>query len=102
MKRKTNGNGQTSSRINKSMCSKCGREFWRWESNRTECLLCKPLSPRETQRILKASGCDQPAVRVVAQEIRWSNPASEKSSEIHPVKYYPSKILQFLLPTRPS
>ena len=102
MKRKTNDNGQKTSRINKSMCSKCGREFWRWESNRTECLLCKPLSPRETQRILKAAGCDQSAVRAAAQDIRRSNPVPEKSWEIDSVKDYPSKILQFLFATRSS
>ena len=102
MKRKGNGNGQKSSRINQSTCSKCGDGFWRWESNRTECLLCKPLSTRETQRVLKAVGCDQPAVRVAAQEIRRSNPAPEKSWEIHPVKNYPSKILQLLFAPRPS
>ena len=101
MKRKGNDNRHTGSRINQSTCSKCGGGFWRWESNRTECLLCKPLSTRETQRILKATGCDQPAVWVAAQEIRRSNPAPEKSSEVHPVRYYP-KFLQFLFASRPS
>lgn len=102
MKRKANGNGQPRSRINQSTCSKCGGGFWRWESNRTECLLCKPLSPRETQRVLKAAGCDQAAVRAAAQEIRRASPVPEKSWEIDSVKDYPSKILQFLFATRSS
>ena len=97
----TNGNGQKVSRINQSTCSTCGRGFWRWESKRTECLLCKPLSPRETQRVLKATGCDQAAVLLAAQELRRSHPAREKSADVHPVKNYPSKILRLLFAPRP-
>ncbi|HSB78084.1 MAG TPA: hypothetical protein VLM91_04805 [Candidatus Methylomirabilis sp.] len=65
-------------------------------------MLCKPLSPRETQRVLKAAGCDQPAVRAAAQAITRANPAPETSWEIDSVKHYPSKILQFLFATRSS
>lgn len=97
-----NGDGHKVSRINQSTCTRCGRSYWRWESKRTECLLCKPLSPRETQRALKAAGCDQPAVQAAPQYARGSHPNHEKSPEVQPVKNYASKILQLLFASRPS
>ena len=97
----TNGNGQKVSRINQSTCSTCGRGFWRWESKRTECLLCKPLSPRETQRVLKAAGCDQAAVLAAAQAARGARPAPPAAA-VQPVKQHPSKILRLLFATWPS
>ncbi|HSB72204.1 MAG TPA: hypothetical protein VLT62_22990 [Candidatus Methylomirabilis sp.] len=102
MERNGNGNGRKVSRINESTCSKCGRGFWRWESKRTECLLCKPLSPRETQRVLKAAGCDRPAVLVAAQALRRSHPDHERSAEVQPVENYPWKLLRLLFAAGPS
>ena len=102
MGKRMNGNGHKVSRINESTCRKCGRTFWRWESKRTECLLCRPLTPYETQRALQAAGCDRPAVLEAPREVRGSHLDHQESSEVQSVKEYASKLLQFIFALRPS
>ena len=97
-----NGIGHKVSTKNESTCSKCGRTFWRWDSKRRKCLLCEPLTPLETQRVLKAAGCDQPEVVLAPQEVRGPSSDYEKSSDALSLKKYTSRILKVIFATAPS
>ena len=41
------------SRTNKTQCSTCGRFFWKWNEDRTQCRQCNPGTPEEVQAKLE-------------------------------------------------